>query len=35
MEATKRCSNCKVYPFCNKCNSPQGKCENWEQKKER
>lgn len=23
----KRCSNCGKYPFCNKCESPNGYCE--------
>lgn len=27
-----RCSNCRFYPFCNKCNEPTGKCDNWERK---
>lgn len=35
MKLNKRCSNCKVYPFCNKCNSPTDCCENWQQKKGR
>lgn len=27
------CSNCDVYPFCDKCEKPTGTCENWKKEK--
>lgn len=33
MEDNKRCSTCAIYPFCNKCESPTGCCENWRKRK--
>ena len=27
---SERCSNCKCYPLCDKCETPTGKCEEWE-----
>ena len=24
-----RCSNCRGYPLCDKCEKPTGKCEDW------
>lgn len=29
----KRCSNCYKYPFCEKCNSPTGCCDDWKSKR--
>jgi hypothetical protein len=26
---SRRCSNCRFYPFCDKCEMPTGKCEEW------
>ena len=31
-EKSKRCSNCYRYPFCIRCNSPQGICDGWQSK---
>lgn len=32
---SKRCSNCKRYPFCYKTENASGICDDWEQMKER
>lgn len=34
-ENSRRCSNCYRYPFCNKCNKPTGKCDEWKSKCEK
>lgn len=27
-----RCSNCRFYPLCEKCEEPTGKCDKWERR---
>lgn len=35
-EDNRRCTSCKFYPFCEKCNYPEQKfCDDWKKKKER
>lgn len=32
MEINRRCGNCNRYPFCEKCESASGKCNDWRKK---
>lgn len=29
----KRCANCGKYPFCNNCECPIGRCDDWVERK--